>query len=76
MAGWFNAVDIDIFCGLISKADRVLPTPGLLANPLDGRAVLQKVIKVVYNAFALIEYKTGLNPIQVLVHAKIHVAPR
>ncbi|WP_371805890.1 30S ribosomal protein S7 [Candidatus Lokiarchaeum ossiferum] len=57
-------------------------TPGLVGKRIKGRGSShnmgkkQKIIKMVYNAFALVEYKTGENPIQVLVSAIENAAPR
>ncbi len=57
-------------------------TPGLVGKRIKGRGSSknmgkkQKIIKIIYNAFALIEYKTQENPIQVLVSAIEHAAPR
>ena len=57
-------------------------TPGLVGKRIKGRGSSQnmgkkqKIIKMVYNAFALIEYKTGFNPIQVLVSSIENAAPR
>lgn len=56
--------------------------PGLLGKRIKGRGSSknsgkkQKMLKVVYNAFAIIETKTGENPIQVLVKSIENAAPR
>ncbi|MHA1675464.1 MAG: 30S ribosomal protein S7 [Promethearchaeota archaeon] len=57
-------------------------TPGLVKKRIKGRGSSHnmgkksKVIKIVYNAFAIIEDKSGENPIQVLINAIEHCAPR
>ena len=57
-------------------------TPGLTKKRIKGRGSSHnmgkksKVIKIVYNAFAIIEDKSGENPIQVLIDAIENSAPR
>ncbi len=67
---------------IVERFINKIMTPGLVGKRIKGRGSShnmgkkQKVIKMVYNAFALIEYKTGLNPIQVLVSSIEKAAPR
>ncbi|MHA1584361.1 MAG: 30S ribosomal protein S7 [Promethearchaeota archaeon] len=67
---------------IVERFINKIMTPGLVGKRIKGRGASanmgkkQKVIKIVYNAFAFIEYKTGENPIQVLVKAIEHAAPR
>jgi small subunit ribosomal protein S7 len=67
---------------IVERFINKIMTPGLVGKRIKGRGSShnmgkkQKVIKMVYNAFALIEYKTGLNPIQVLVSSVEKAAPR
>jgi small subunit ribosomal protein S7 len=59
-----------------------LMTPGLVKKKIKGRGSSydmgkkQTLIIAVRNAFALIEIKAGKNPIQVLIDAIQHTAPR
>ncbi len=56
--------------------------PGLLTRHIKGRGSSlimgkkQKILKIVYNAFSIIEAQVNKNPIQVLVDAIINAAPR
>jgi len=67
---------------IIERFINKIMAPGLVGKRIKGRGSSvnmgkkQKIIKIVYNAFALIEYKTGQNPIQVLVKAIKNAAPR
>ena len=50
-------------------------SPGLISKRIKGRGAShnmgkkQKLLKILYNAFSIIETKTGENPIQILVRA-------
>lgn len=67
---------------IVERFINKIMTPGLVGKRIKGRGSSynmgkkQKIIKIIYNAFALIEYKTGKNPIQVLVSAIENAAPR
>jgi small subunit ribosomal protein S7 len=67
---------------VIERFINKIMTPGLVRKRIKGRGSSNnmgkksKIIKIVYNAFAIIEEKSGENPIQVLVNAIEHVAPR
>jgi small subunit ribosomal protein S7 len=56
--------------------------PGLISKRIKGRGAShymgkkQKALQILYNAFVIIEAKTGKNPIQALVDSIINVAPR
>ncbi len=57
-------------------------TPGLVSKRIKGRGAShnmgkkQKIMQIIYNAFAIVEAKTGENPIQILVKAIENAAPR
>jgi small subunit ribosomal protein S7 len=57
-------------------------SPGLISKRIKGRGAShnmgkkQKLLKILYNAFSIIEAKTGENPIQTLVKAIQNAAPR
>lgn len=57
-------------------------TPGLVSKRIKGRGAShnmgkkQKILQIIYNAFAIVEAKTSENPIQVLVKAIENAAPR
>ncbi|MHA1733009.1 MAG: 30S ribosomal protein S7 [Promethearchaeota archaeon] len=57
-------------------------SPGLIGRRIKGRksshqsGKKQKVLDIVEKAFTLVELKTGVNPIQVLVDAVVNAAPR
>ena len=59
-----------------------LLSPGFIATKTKGRKSCyhqgkkNHILKTLKNAFTLIELKTGLNPIQILVDAICNVAPR
>ncbi len=56
--------------------------PGLVGKRIKGRGAShymgkkQKALQILYNAFVIVEAKTGKNPIQALVDSIINVAPR
>ncbi|MCP4760368.1 MAG: 30S ribosomal protein S7 [archaeon] len=56
--------------------------PGLIGRRIKGRNAginagkKQKVLKIMENAFSIIEETTGDNPIQIIVNAVINCAPR
>jgi small subunit ribosomal protein S7 len=59
-----------------------LLSPGLLGKRIKGRGASltmgkkQKILKIMFNVFSIIENKTKENPIQVLVSAIENAAPR
>ena len=61
--------------------DKML-APGLLSKRIKGKGASlymgkkQKALKILFNAFVIIEAKTGKNPIQALLDAIVNVAPR
>lgn len=67
---------------IIERFINKIMTPGLVKKRIKGRGAShnmgkkQKIIRIVYNAFAIVEQKTGENPIQVLINAIENVAPR
>ncbi|MHA1776301.1 MAG: 30S ribosomal protein S7 [Promethearchaeia archaeon] len=67
---------------IIERFINKIMTPGLVKKRIKGRGSSQnmgkkqKIIRIVYNAFAIVEQKTGENPIQVLINAIENVAPR
>lgn len=67
---------------IIERFINKIMTPGLVKKRIKGRGSSHnmgkksKVIKIVYNAFAIIEEKSGKNPIQVLIDAIENAAPR
>ncbi len=69
----------------ISIAERLinkLQSPGYISGKVKGHkssynsGKKSKLIKLVETAFSLIELKTGMNPLQVLINAIENVAPR
>lgn len=56
--------------------------PGLVRRRIKGRGSAwnagkkQKILGIIQNAFTIIEQKTGENPLQVLINAIVHAAPR
>jgi small subunit ribosomal protein S7 len=67
---------------IIERFINKILAPGLVGKRIKGRGSSgnmgkkQKILKIIYNAFAIIEHKTDSNPIQVLVSAVEHSAPR
>jgi len=67
---------------IVERFINKIMTPGLVGKRIKGRGSShnmgkkQKVINIIYNAFAIIENKTGENPIQVLINAIENCAPR
>ena len=67
---------------IVERFINKIMTPGLVGKRIKGRGSShnmgkkQKIIKIVYNAFAIIENKTGENPIQVLINAIENAAPK
>lgn len=59
-----------------------LMAPGLVQRKIKGRASAwnsgkkQKLMKIIENAFVIVEQKTQSNPLQVLIDALIKTAPR
>lgn len=67
---------------IVERFINKIMTPGLVGKRIKGRGSShnmgkkQKVINFIYNAFAIIENKTGENPIQVLINAIENCSPR
>ncbi len=67
---------------IVERFINKLLAPGLVKRRVKGRGASlvsgkkQKVIKIIYNAFELIEFTTGEKPINVLVKAIENTAPR
>lgn len=67
---------------LIERIANKIMSPGLLSKRIKGRGAShnmgkkQKILKIMYNAFSIIETKTGDNPLQVFVKAIENIAPR
>ena len=67
---------------IVERFINKIMTPGLVGKRIKGRGSShnmgkkQKIINIIYNAFAIIENKTGENPIQVLINAIENAAPR
>lgn len=67
---------------IVERFINKIMTPGLVGKRIKGRGSShnmgkkQKIINIVFNAFAIIENKTGENPIQVLINAIENAAPR
>jgi len=67
---------------IVERFINKIMTPGLVGKHIKGRGSShnmgkkQKIIRIIYNAFAIIENKTGDNPIQVLINAVENCAPR
>lgn len=67
---------------IIERFTNRLLSPGFIAGKIKGHkssynsGKKSKLVKSIKNAFVLINIKTGLNPIQVLVDAICNTAPR
>ncbi|MBY9017527.1 MAG: 30S ribosomal protein S7 [Candidatus Lokiarchaeota archaeon] len=67
---------------IIERVINRLLSPGFIASKVKGRkssynsGKKNKLIKVLKNAFILIELNTGKNPIQVIINAICNSAPR
>ncbi|WP_457558874.1 30S ribosomal protein S7 [Candidatus Harpocratesius sp.] len=67
---------------IIERFINKIMTPGLVKKRIKGRGASHnmgkksKIIQIVYNAFAIVEQKTGENPIQVFINALENSAPR
>ncbi len=66
----------------IERFANKIMSPGLVDRKIKGRGASSyagkkaKILTIIENAFSIIEIKTGKNPIQVLVDAISHAAPR
>ncbi len=66
----------------IERFTNKIMSPGLVDRKIKGRGASSyagkkaKILTIIEKAFSIIEIKTGKNPIQVLVDAITHAAPR
>jgi small subunit ribosomal protein S7 len=66
----------------IERFANKIMSPGIVERKIKGRGASSyagkkaKILTIIEKAFSVVELKTGKNPIQVLVDAIIHAAPR